>query len=89
MERRSCAAGEDIKETVRTGSGESASRNQTAVWKKLSTREEHRMQVESGQAGFFRKPPLVQLSLPDNLRLRLLRLWLPPDILSRFHYLLP
>ena len=45
MEERSCAAGEDIKETVRTGSGESASRNQTAVWKKLSTRAEHRMQA--------------------------------------------
>ena len=35
----------NIKEMVRTGSGESASQNQTAVWKSLSTRAEHQMQV--------------------------------------------
>ena len=48
-----------------------------------------RLQVKSSRAGFFRQPQPVQLSFPENLRLRLLRLWLPPDILSRFHYLLP
>jgi hypothetical protein len=45
MERRRRVVGENIKEMGRTGSGESASRNQTAVWKNLSTRAEHRMQV--------------------------------------------
>ena len=48
-----------------------------------------RLQIESSRAGSFRMPPLVQLSFPDNLRLRLLRPWPLPDILARFHYLLP